>query len=402
MTVPAPAEKPKARFRPFALAPWLAAAAMAAFWLRRKKSPGAPTVPPPPMTPAQWEAAEPGRGRLAQAPWAIPPVGWKDILWRAYRELARTRLPFIAGGVTFYVLLATFPAIAAFVSLYGIFSDVHSVERQLNQMSAVFPRDATALIGGQMMRLASQRNETLSAAFAASTLVSIWSANAGMNALFNGINIAYGETEKRNYFQLTLLTYGATLAATVFLTVVAAATVAAPVLFHDVGLHGLRYWWLPLRWVGVYLMAAIVFTLVYRYGPSRARARWRWVFPGGLAAALFWMAGSLGFSWYVNNFTHFGVTYGSLGAMIGFMLWVWFSIIVILAGAELNSEIEHQTARDTTSGVSRPSGERGAVMADTVGRAFTVSPHQAGTLAAGFVRRQVRAVGGLLGRLLGR
>src|SRR5471030_2926362 len=184
-----------------------------------------------------------------------------------------------------------------------------------------------------------------------------------MKSLFYGLNISYNETEKRPYMRRTLITYAATLGALAFLTAVSAITVAAPLFFHDLGLHYLRYWWLPLRWLAVYLMAGSVFTLLYRFGPSRADARWRWVFCGGFAAALFWMAGSLGFSWYVNNFTHFGVTYGSLGAMIAFMLWVWVSVMVVLIGAELNAEIEHQTAHDTTDGPPLPIGQRGAVMA---------------------------------------
>ena len=371
---------------------WRAVVAFAALWRRGKAAVFGAPAPSPPLTPAQWEAAEPGRGRSARAPWIIPLLGWKDIVWRAGREVSRARLPFLAGGVTFYVLLAIFPAIAAFVSLYGIFSDLNSVEKQLQQLSALFPRDAVSLIGQQMVRLATQRHETLSAAVAVGALVSIWSANAGINALVNGINIAYGEREKRNYFELTLLTYATTLAATVFLAIAAAITVAAPVFFHDVGLHGLRFWWAPLRWLGVYLIAASGFTLVYRYGPSRARARWRWVVPGGFAAALFWMAASLGFSWYLDNFANFDVTYGSLGAMVGFMVWVWFSVMVVLAGAELNSEIEHQTACDTTTGEPLPMGERDAVMADTVGAAFTVSPRQARDIAAGFLQRFARDV----------
>ena len=377
---------------PWRAAPWLAIAALAALWPRRKKVAGEAPGGRPLLTPEEFEAAEPGRGRLAHFPWTIPPLGWKDILWRAYREVANNRLPALAGGVTFYLLLATFPAVAAFVSLYGLFSDVDTVEKQLGQLAGIFPRDAVGLIGQQMLRLATQTHGTLGAAFAVSTLISVWSANAGMKSLFDGLNVAYGEREKRPYLHRTLITYGATLAALTFLTVVTAITVAAPIFFHTLGLRGLRYWWIPLRWLGVYAIAAGVFTLLYRFGPSRAGARWRWVFCGGFAAALLWMVGSLGFSWYVNNFTHFGVTYGSLGAMIGFMLWMWVSVMVVLIGAEFNAEIEHQTACDTTTGAPLPIGRRGAVMADTVGAAFTVSPREARHYIRDFLKRQVDSV----------
>lgn len=403
MNNPSPSSAPRTRARlPLRAAPWLALAAMAAFWPRRNKALPEAQRKSPCLTPEEFDAAEPGRGRLAHFPWTIPALGWKDILWRAYREITKDRLPALAGGVTFYLLLATFPAVAAFVSLYGLFSDVDTVEKQLGQLAGIFPRDALGLIGQQMLRLATQKHGTLGAAFAVSTLISVWSANAGMKSLFDGLNVAYGEREKRPYLPRTFVTYGATLSALVFLTAVTAITVAAPIFFRTLGLRGLRYWWIPLRWLAVYVMAASVFTLLYRFGPSRAGARWRWVMCGGFAAALLWMVGSLGFSWYVNNFTHFGVTYGSLGAVIGFMLWVWVSVMVVLTGAEFNAEIEHQTAWDTTAGALLPIGQRGAAMADTVGAAFTVSPKEARHYIRDFVARQINTVTVFIGSLFRR
>ncbi|MBS0411878.1 MAG: YihY/virulence factor BrkB family protein [Proteobacteria bacterium] len=399
---PAPAEdakKPSIR-EAAKMAPWLAMVALAALWPRRKK-PGE-AEPEPPLTPEDFAAAEPGRGRDAEAPWEIPALGWKDILWRTYRETGKDRVGALSGGVTFFVLLATFPALAAFVSLYGLFSDVGTVETQLEHMSAVFPRDAVTLIGRQMLRLATTRPATASAAFVASTLASVWSANAGMKALFDGLNIAYGEEEKRDYLRRTLMTYGATFSALAFLAAVAAILVGAPVLLRDMGIESFGVWWRPLRWVVVYLIAAAGFTLLYRFGPSRMPAAWRWVVGGGAVAALFWMAGSLGFSWYVNNFTHFGVTYGSLGAAVAFMLWVWFSVNVLLTGAVLNSEIEHQTACDTTAKPHpRPMGQRGATVADNLGKAFTVSPREAVDYTISFAGRQVGYVANFLRRAVG-
>lgn len=381
------------------LIPWLAMAAMAALWRRRPAA--APAGPAGPRAPEDFAAAEPGRGRDAATPWAIPALGWKDIAWRTWRESGRDRLPALAGGVTFYLLLAAFPAIAAFVSIYGMFLDVDSVEGQLVKLALVLPRDAVSLIGDQMLRLARQRNATLSAAFAVSVLASAWSANAGIKALCDGLNIAYGETEKRTYLQRSLTTYGATLGAVLFLAWITGLTVAAPVFFHALGIHGLRVWWAPIRWALVWLLAAGAFTLLYRYGPSRRPARWRWVMPGAGAVAALWLVGSLGFTWYVNHFTHFGVTYGSLGAMIAFMLWIWVSVMLVLIGAEFNAEIEHQTACDTTAGAPLPLGERRAAMADSVGPAFTVSPREARHWLRDFLKRQVGYVVGFFRRLAG-
>jgi membrane protein len=387
---------------PYHLTPWVAMAAMAAaaLWPRGRKKP-ADAAAPRPMTPAELDRREPGRGRRAASPLEFPALGWKDILWRTYREMGRDRLPALSGAITYYLLLATFPALAAFISLYGIFADVGTVERQLTHLSTILPRDAVTLIGGQIMRLEAQRHATLSVAFLISTLLSVWSANAGMKALYDALNITYDETEKRDYVRRSLITYGATFAALVFMGLVVSVLIAAPVFFHEIGLRRFGVWWAPARWLTVYLIAAGAFTLLYRYGPSRRHAQWRWVAFGGLLAAVVWLSVSLAFSWYVNNIANFGVTYGSLGALIAYMLWVWFSAMVVLTGAELNAEIEHQTAIDTTIGQPKPIGERGAVMADTVGKAFTVSPREAAHISASFARRQVGYVRNFLRRLTG-
>ena len=354
----------------FQAAPWVALAALAAFWPRKHGKPKPGLSVQANAEPESFDAAEPGRGRLADAPHRIPIRGWKDVLWRTYREITCDRLSAVAGGVTFYTLLALFPAIGVFVSLYGLFNDVTAVQAQLNQFAVVIPASVIDIVGEQMLRLASRPNASLSAAFLISLLLSVWSANAGMKALFDGLNIAYDEAEKRNYVVKTALTYAFTLGLLVFLTLVSAILVAVPLYLADWGLAEFAIVWLPLRWLVILGLAAAAFSMVYRYGPCRARARWRWVSPGGVLAAVMWLVGSLGFSWYVNNIAHFDVTYGSLGAVIGFMLWIWFSVMVVLIGAELNAEIEHQTALDSTTGPPQPMGVRGAAMADTVGLAF--------------------------------
>jgi len=385
------------------LAPWLAMAAMAAAALlprfgRRKAAPAAAPAPRP-LTPAELDASEPGRGRCARSPLEIPLLGWKDIFWRTYREMGRDRLAALAGGVTYYLLLATFPAIAAFVSLYGLFADVSTVERQLTHLSAILPADAVTLISGQMIRLAQQKHAALSLAFTASTLLSVWSANAGMKALFDGLNITFDETEKRDYFRRSLITYASTLAGLAFIAIVVSVLIAAPVFLRDIGFHHFAFWFGPVRWLAAFMVAAIAFILLYRYGPSRRHARWRWVTFGGLIAALAWLLVSLAFSWYVNNVAHLGITYGSLGAMVAYMIWVWVSAMVVLTGAELNSEIEHQTAVDTTVGPPKALGQRGAAMADTVGKAFTVSPGEAVEISTSFARRQAGYVLSFLRRI---
>ena len=321
------------------------------------------------MSPRTYEALEPGRGRAAAKPGRIPLRGWGDIAWRSWKETQKDRLHIVAAGVTFYVLLALFPAMGAFVSLYGIFSDINQVEKQLNQLARLLPPGAVDLIGREMVRLATAQHASLSTAFIVGLLLALWSANSGMKALFDGLNIAYDESEKRGFLRLTVTTLGFTIGAIAFMLVVSGAMVGGPLAITWLGLPLADVWWLPLVWLTIFAVAVTLFSVVYRFGPSRQHARWRWVTWGGVFAALAWMGGSAAFSAYVSNFGHYDKTYGSLGAFVGFMIWLWFSIMVVLLGAELNSEIEHQTAVDTTTGAPLPMGLRGAEMADTLGRA---------------------------------
>lgn len=342
---------------------------MTALWLRTPKpQPGLSKSET--AAPQHFEAVEPGRGRTADHPHRIPWLGWRDIVWRTWQEIGADKLPAVAGGVTFYILLAIFPGVGAFVSLYGLFADVGAVSKQLDQLAVFVPREVLALVGEQMSRLVAQKESSLSLAFALSLLLSLWSANAGMNALFDGLNIAYDEDERRNFFYRRVLTLGFTAGALLFMIVVTTILVAAPLAARFVGLSDTAAWLISLRWLVLLAMAGAGFAVIYRFGPSRARAKWRWVVWGAVFASVAWIGGSLGFSWYVNNVAHYDVTYGSLGAVIGFMMWIWFSVMVALLGAELNAEIEHQTALDSTSGAPKPMGQRGAAMADTVGLAF--------------------------------
>jgi membrane protein len=311
------------------------------------------------------ERAEPGRGRSARTPAEIPLKGWKDIIWRSWTEFNRDNITQVAGGVAFFGLLAIFPAIAAFVSLYGLFFDVATARKQLDLLAGVMPADALNLLGDQMIRLAAAHHSGLGAAFVVGLLVSIWSANTGMKALFVGLNIAFEETEKRGLIKLNLVSLGFTLGALIFLALALAGIVVVPAVLALIGYTG---GFMPvLRWPILAIAAIGAITVLYRYGPSRQHERLHWVSSGSVIAALLWLCVSLLFSLYVAHFGSYDRTYGSLGAVVGFMSWMWISTIVILFGAELNSEIEHQTAVDTTTGAPLPMGMRGASMADTLG-----------------------------------
>jgi membrane protein len=316
-------------------------------------------------------ATETGRGRRADVPTRIPWRGWKDILWRTVEQISADRLLLIAGGVVFYGLLATVPAITALVSMYGIFTPASMINAQLSFLADVMPAGAYQLISDQVVRIAGNSDGKLTLAFILGLGIALWSANAGVKAIFDALNVVYDEDEKRGWIKLNAISLSFTFAGVVVLILILGAVVALPLVLAFVGFAAQQQaGWLPLlRWPVMFALVVLGLSVLYRYGPSRRHAKWRWVSVGSVFAALSWIALSVAFSWYLSKFADYNATYGSLGAVIGLMMWMWISTAVVLIGAELNSEIEHQTARDSTIGTAKPLGARGAVMADTVGAA---------------------------------
>jgi membrane protein len=315
-------------------------------------------------------AKEQGRGRHALAPWEIPWAGWKDIFWRVYASVIDNRLLAVAAGVVFYSLLAIFPAIAAFVSLYGLIADASTIDSHLSLASGVFPAGAVDILHEQITRLTAKGDTKLGLGFVTGLAIGIWSANAGMKAIIDALNVVYDEKEKRSFVKLNLLSLLFTLIAIFSLMVALAAVVVAPMVLSAIGLSSLLSLSIAvLRWPLLLVLATVALAAIYRYGPSRTEARWQWLSVGSAAAAIGWLITSVLFSWYIAHFGAYNATYGSLGAAVGMMMWMWISAIVILLGGELNAEIEHQTAKDSTVGAEKPLGERGAVMADTIGAA---------------------------------
>jgi len=309
-----------------------------------------------------------GRGRHADTPTEIPAKGWKDVLWRVYEEFGKDRIMSVAAGVTYYALLALFPAIAALVSIYGLFADPATIQDHLNTLAGVLPGGALDIIREQVTRISSQGGGALGFAFIFGLAVSLWSANAGMKAVFDALNIVYDEEEKRGFVALNLQSLAFTLGAILFILIALGGIIVLPILLNFIGLGSGTEWLVSLaRWPILLIGVVFGLAMIYRYGPSRDKAEWKWVTPGGIVAAVLWLAGSMLFSWYVANFGSYNETYGSLGAVIGFMTWIWLSTIIVLLGAEINAEMEHQTAKDTTEGAHEPLGTRGAQMADTVG-----------------------------------
>jgi len=308
------------------------------------------------------------RGRMAETPADIPSSGWKDVLWRVYGRLGEDRVLVIAAGTTFYGLLSLFPAIAAFVSLYGMFADPGNIARLINKMSTFLPGGAIDVIGSEITRVASQGSAKLGFATLFALLISLWSANAGMKAMFDGMNVAYKEREKRGIIALNLTSLCFTMCMIAFGIVSLVVIVAVPYISERMGEVG--GWIVTIaQWPVLLVLVSFVFACLYRFGPSREAPQWRWLTWGSAVASVIWLIASILFSWYAANFASYNKTYGSLGAIIGLMTWMWISTVIFILGAMLNAEMEHQTKKDTTRGQPQPMGSRGAYVADTVGEA---------------------------------
>ncbi len=324
-----------------------------------------------PLSLQETRARERGRGRKARTPIHIPWRGWKDILIRTYHEIQEDRLMSLAAGVVFYSLVALFPAIAAGVSVYAFFSNASSIANHLSLAADVVPGASLDLLREEITRMAGRSDGKLTFGFLLGLSIALWSANAGMKAIFDALNIIYDEEEKRGIVWLNMVSLFFTLCAIGGMLFALGAVVVFPLVLAAFGWTALDA---PLmigilRWPAMFVMVIAALAVLYRYGPSRRIAKWRWLSVGSVFAAVSWLAVSVLFSWYLGNFANYNATYGALGAVVGLMMWMWLSTIVVLVGAELNSEIERQTAIDSTAGLPRPLGARGAVVADTVGPA---------------------------------
>lgn len=323
----------------------------------------------PTSDPQKAERNEPGRGRAAHAPSEIPRAGWRDILLRVWHRLSEDNLSLVAAGVALNTLLAVFPAMAVLASVYGMFASPGQVGREIAPFYGILPHEAAGIIQTQLEALARPRNQTLGIGAIVSFVVSVYYSSQGVSALMSATNIAYRERERRGFIELVLVAIGFAIGAVVGFVVMLLLTVAVPLALQRLPLPGfVDQAALVLRWILLWLFAALGLALVYRYAPSRWNARWRWVTWGSVIAATLWLVSSILFSLYVRNFGSYGKTYGALGGVIVLIMWFYLQSYAIVLGAEFNAETEHQTAVDTTRGPPAPMGERGAYVADTLGK----------------------------------
>ena len=315
----------------------------------------------------------PGVARLMRnrhdvaSPTAIHLKDWRAILLRVAGRIGADNVGLLSAGIAFYAFLSVFPAIAAGLMIWGLFTDMTSLGEQLQSISDLAPRAAFDLIAAQMVVIANQDDGGLTLGLLISAVLALWGANGAMSALVQAMNMAYHEKEKRNFFHVTALTLAFTFCGIIFAALSLAAIAAVPPIlnalylgaFLDAVVGTVR--WLLI--IGLFMLAC---AMIYRIAPSRTSARWRWIVPGAMAAGIIWLIASIAFSAYVENFNAYNATFGSLGAVAALLMWFWLSAYAICVGAELNSQLELFTTQDTT--VDRPAkpGQRGAYVADHI------------------------------------
>ena len=322
-----------------------------------------------PSEDARRASDESGRGRKAQWPSEIPRPGWKDILSRLGRRISRDNISIIAAGTAFYAFVAIPSALTALVALYGLAFNPSDVQQQISGMAGVLPGDVINLVSTLLKTVTSNAGSKLSISAAIAILVALWSARSGTSSMITALNVAYGEEEKRGFIKFQLVALGLTACAIAAAIIALALIAVLPVI---IGL-------LPLgnagktiaaivRWPILIVLVVVALAAMYRFAPSRDQPRWRWVSWGAVLATVVWIVGSALFSVYVSQFASYNKTYGSLGAVVVLLMWLYLTSFAVLLGAEVNAEMEHQTAHDSTTGPEKPMGERGATMADTVGQ----------------------------------
>jgi membrane protein len=279
-------------------------------------------------------------------PFAVLASHGGEILRGTYERIGRDRILANAAGVVFYGLLAIFPAITALVSSYGLFADPSTISDNLHSLALMLPGDSFSIVQDEIGRVVAKANSSLSLAFGFGLLLAIWSANAGVKAVLDALNVAHEVEEERGLIHLNLVSLAFTVAGLAAILLMVGAVIGVPLVLDRLGLGESAQALVQIgRWplLGLVLLAALV--ALYGFGPSRAAAGLRWLVPGAVLAIVLWLIGSALLSWYLSDFANYSATYGSLGAAIGLMTWMWLSAIIILVGAEFNSEIERQAAR---------------------------------------------------------
>ncbi|HET9764690.1 MAG TPA: YihY/virulence factor BrkB family protein [Casimicrobiaceae bacterium] len=296
---------------------------------------------------AHADASGAARGAHTSLPATTPHRDLTDFkaIFRAIRaDVTERRIVAIAAGVTFYSLLSIFPAIAALVAVYGLVADPASIAHQIESMGSILPGGAIDVIRDEITRISSHSGGTL-VALIVGLAVSLWSANGGVKALIDALNVVYRVEDRRGFIKLNAVSLLFVMCGILAALLALAAIVALPIALKYVGMGEQMKLVVSVgRWPALLVFVALVLALVYRFGPNRERVRWRWITWGSAIASVAWLIASFAFSWYAANFGSYNKTYGSLGAVVGFMVWMWISAIVVLMGAEIDAVLERRRA----------------------------------------------------------
>ncbi|MGY2079488.1 YihY/virulence factor BrkB family protein [Modestobacter sp. SYSU DS0657] len=324
---------------------------------RREAARPAPDVPDPEQMP----------GVHARTPMQIPARGWLQVVKRAWAENNADNMPIIAGGVAFFAFLSIFPALIATISIYGLVASPEQVAEQIEALSDQLPESAQEILTEQLTDITSNAGGALTFGLIASVLGALWTASGGVNNMVKAVNIAYDEVETRNFLKLRALSLVLTLGAIVFVLFTFALIAVVPVVLDALPLGGVGTVLAQvLRWVLLLVVVVGSLAVLYRVAPDRDAPQLKWVSLGSIVVTVVWALVSFGFSFYVNNFGSYNETYGAIAGVIVLMLWLYLTCYLVLLGAEINSETEHQTTVDTTQGDPEPMGQRDAVVADEV------------------------------------
>lgn len=307
-------------------------------------------------------------GRDATSPWQMPPKAWLQVAKRTWDESSKDNVGLVAAGVAFYGFLALVPLLGAIILTYGIIADPQAVIRHATSLMKVLPREVAGVIGEQLMNVVQTSGGKKGVGLILALVVALWGARNSAGALISALNIAYEEEEKRGFLKVTALALLMTVAAVLIaLLAIAAATMLGALqhLLPDLGAVG-RAGGHVIVYVLLAVSVGAAVSVLYRYAPSRDRPRWEWISPGSFLATLSWLVLTIGFGFYTANFGNYDAAYGALSAVIVLLTWMYLSAYALIFSAEFNSELEHQTARDTTEGAQKPLGARGAWAADHV------------------------------------
>lgn len=279
------------------------------------------------------------------------PRSWRQIFIAIFKAISEDRILLVAAGVTFYAILALFPAISALVSIYGLFADPTTIAGHLDTLSGVAPGGAVEVLRDQLARLAQQNGTALTVGFAISLVIAFWFANSGMTALFEALNVTYEEKERRSWLKFYAMSFLFTAGAIVLGLVSIAIIVAIPVVLNYLPSASLTAALLDIaRWPLLFVLVTGALSIAYRYAPCRSAPQWRSTLISAASAAVVWLGVSAVFSWYVANFGSYNKTYGSLGAIFGFMTWMWLSMVVVLLGAKLDDQLSRRAEESRKAG----------------------------------------------------